>query len=438
MSHPTHRKRLRIAGVVAVGGMAVAACGTSGGTSSGGGNGTVKGGPGVDTTAKTIAVGQLSPLSGPVAVIGKPLTSGLEAWFDHVNDNGGLNGYKINFKDNEKDNQYTPTIHQQLYSQMQPNVAMIAQSLGSPTTAAIEDQAKSDNILLGTAAQDSEFVLDVHNINIGNPYNVDDANGVDYIVNKLGKKTAKIAVIYQNDSYGKPALKGIEAALSANNLTAIDEEPYNATDKDFTAQVLKLKQSGAEYVFAIATPTSAGTIVGTAAASKFAPQWVFQGPAWSEYLMTKDGTASGAPTPLFPLLSGGAGPAVWVLGFTASWGDTSVPGMAQFLADQQKYFPQQPPDGYYIYGYCMAEVETAILKKAIDNGDLSRAGILNAKTSLGNFDFGGLIPSLSYSTTPGPASRTSVIAQVDATSPGFLKVIQPQFESDVAKNLAMP
>src|ERR1700736_4511215 len=104
MSQRHQRQRLRVAGV-AVGALAVGACGTSGGTSSGAGNGAIKGGPGVDLTAKTITVGMLSPLSGPVAVIGKPLTAGLEAWFNHVNDNGGLSGYKINFKDNEKDNQ---------------------------------------------------------------------------------------------------------------------------------------------------------------------------------------------------------------------------------------------------------------------------------------------------------------------------------------------
>jgi ABC-type branched-subunit amino acid transport system substrate-binding protein len=441
MSHSTHLHRLGVAGA-AVGVLALAACGTSGATSSGGGgSGAIKGGPGVDTTAKTITVGQLTPLSGPVAVIGKPLTSGIEAWFNHVNDNGGLSGYKINFKDNEKDNQYTPTIESQLYSQIQPNIAMLAQSLGSPTTQAIEQQAITDNILIGTAAQDSEFTTDAHNLQVGNPYNVDDANGVDYIVNKLGKKTAKVGVIYQNDSYGKPALKGIEAGLSAAGLTAVDEEPFNSTDKDFTAQVLKLKASGAEYVFCIATPTAAGGIVGKAATSGFFPQWVFQGPAWSEYLMTKDGTAAGAQTPLFPVLTGTVAPIahpVWVLGFTASWGDTSVAGMAAFLADQQKYFPTQPPDGYYMFGYCLAKAETAILQKAIDSGDLSRAGILAAKQAVGTIDFGGLIPSATYSSTPGPASRSSVIAQVDAASPGFLKVIQPSFQSDVAKTLPMP
>lgn len=440
MSHSHTRRRLRIAGATA-GVLAVAACGTSGGTSSGGGGGSIKGGPGIDLTAKTITVGILTPLSGPVAIIGKPLTSGMEAWFDHVNDSGGLNGFKINFKDNEKDNLYTPTKHSQLYSQIQPNVAMIAQSLGSPTTAAIEQQAVSDNILLGTAAQDSEFVLDVHNINIGSPYNIDDVNSIDYIVNKLGKKDAKIGVIYQNDSYGKPALKGVEAGLSANGLTAVDEEPYNQTDTSFQGQIVKLHQSGATYVVAIMIPTAAGTAVGTAAAAHYFPQWVFQGPAWSEYLMTKDGTAAGAQTPLFPILSGTVAPGVppvLVMGDSPTWGDTSVSGMAGFLADQQKYFPAQAPDYYYLYGYCMAQAETAILKKAISMGDLSRAGILAAKEATGTVDFGGLYPPVTYSSTPGPGTRMSGLAQVDASTPGFLKSVQPAYQSDVAKNLPMP
>ena len=188
-------------------------------------------------------------------------------------------------------------------------------------------------------------------------------------------------------------------------------------------------------------PTAAGTAVGTAAAAHYFPQWVFQGPAWSEYLMTKDGTAAGAKTPLFPILSGTVAPGVppvLVMGDSPTWGDTSVAGMSGFLADQQKYFPAQTPDYYYLYGYCMAEAETAILKKAIEMGDLSRAGILAAKQATGTVDFGGLYPSVTYSSTAGPATRMSGLAAVDVSTPGFLKSVQAPYQSDVAKTLPMP
>ena len=408
--------------------LGVAACGTGGsGTSSSSGGGSLQTGPGVDATAKTITVGLQSPLSGPVAVIGKPLTSGIEAWFKHINDNGGIDGWKINFV--EKDDQYNPQLAVTTYNELLPQIAMMAESLGSAPTAAIKPLADSAKLVVGAAAQASAFVTDPVMAVIGTPYAIDMANGLDYIVNQQGNKSAKIALFYQNDDYGADGVKGYTAALNTLHFNDAGRVPYNATDTDFTGPAGQLKATGAQYVMVTATPTAAGKLVGTAAALGYTPHWFFQGPAWSEYLMTADGTATGKPGPLFQVLAGTTS----VLGYEAGWGDTSVSGMSQFLADQTKYFPAQPPDGYYMYGYCMGQMEVAVLKKAIESNDLTRQGILNAKENLGTVDFGGLIPSLKYTPQNGPADIQTDIAKVDPTSPGFLKIVQPYFVSDSAK-----
>ncbi|HEX4754914.1 MAG TPA: ABC transporter substrate-binding protein [Candidatus Dormibacteraeota bacterium] len=412
---------------------AVAACGTGGSGSSNSGGITT--GPGIDSNAKTITIGIESPLSGPVAVIGKPLTEGNEAYFKHVNDNGGVNGWKINFI--EKDDKYDPQTHVQLYNQLLPQIAMLGQSLGSPTTAAIRPLADSAGIVVGAAAQSSAFVNDKVMAVIGTPYAIDMANGLDYVVNQTGHSSAKIALFFQNDDYGADGVKGYNAAKTAFHFNDVGQVSYNATDTEFTAQAQQLKSLKADYVFVTATPVPAATLVGTAAALGYFPHWVFQGPAWSEYLMTADGTSTGAKSKLFPVLAGLAGGSTMVLGFTAGWGDTSVPGMSQFLADHDKYFPNQAPDGYYEFGYAQAQMEVAVLKKAIESNDLSRQGILNAKLNLGPVDFGGIIPSLTYTPQLGPADRQTDIAQVDPTSPGFLKIVKPYFESSAAMSLSL-
>src|SRR3954447_14945501 len=122
------------AGTIAIG---VAACGTgsSGGGSSGGGGG-VKTGPGVDAKTKTISLGVLSPLSGPVAAIGKPLTAGQETYFRAVNAAGGIDGWKVKLV--KRDSKYDPQTQVQQCNSIAGNVAFIAQSLGSPTTKAIQ------------------------------------------------------------------------------------------------------------------------------------------------------------------------------------------------------------------------------------------------------------------------------------------------------------
>ncbi len=422
--------RLRVAGAAGLLGV-LAACGSGGSSSSSSSSGAVKGGPGVDTGAKTIALGVLTPLSGPVALIGKPLTNGQQAYFNSVNANGGIDGYKVNLV--ERDDQYNPQMHVQFFNEILSQVAMIGQSLGSPTTLAIQQGADSAGIVVGAATQSSSWVTDKVMAVIGTPYAVDVANGIDYIVNQQGHKSAKIGIIYQNDEYGADGIRGYDAAKSAYNFTDVARQPYAATDTSFTSQVLAMKSAGAEYVFLTATPTPAATIIGTAATLGFHPTWVLQGPAWSEYLMTKNGTTADTNhTPVYPALAAGN---VWVLGYEAQWGDSNVPGMSQFLSDTQKFGSGQIPDYYYMYGYALAKVEGAILKKAIESGDLSRQGILNAKLNLGSVDLGGLLPSVNYSPSLGPVSRMTNISVVDPTVDGFLKPKSSFFESDAAKNM---
>ena len=409
----------------------VAACGTgSSSNNSSTASGGVKVGPGVDAKTRTISLGVLSPLSGPVAVIGAPLTAGQQTYFKSLNADGGIDGWKVNLV--ERDTKYDPQTQVQDFNQISGQVAFIAQSLGSPTTAAIQPMVDQMKLVTGAAAQDSQFVTDPTMAVIGTPYAIDVANGLDYLVAQKGLKSAKIGIIYQDDAYGQDGLRGYNQGLKTYHFNNVGEATYKATDTDFTAQVQKLKAAGAQYVFLTAIPTAAASIVGTAASEGYNPTWIFQGPAWSEYLMTSNGRADGKPTPVEKALAGH----VWVLGYEAAWGDTSVPGMAQFLSATKTYAPTQSPDAYYMYGYAEAKVEAAILKKAIADKNLSRQGLLNAKLNLGTVDEGGLIPPVTYTPALGPASRTSEIAAVSTSAPGFLKIVRPFFEGAAAKAMA--
>jgi ABC-type branched-subunit amino acid transport system substrate-binding protein len=307
----------------------------------------------------------------------------------------------------------------------------MAQSFGSPTTSAIEASAQSAGIMLGTAAQSSAFVNQSINAVIGTPYAIDVANALYYLTHTLGKANAKVGIVYQNDAYGADGLKGYDAALKAYHFDNVGSANYAETDTaSFTSQALAMKNDGAQYVVLTAIPTAAAFTIAAAAVIGYHPQWILQGPAWSEYLMTATGAAGSKATAVEPAMVG-----AWVLGFEAGWGDTSVPGMAQFLSIHNTYFKSQVPDGYYMYGYCLAEMETAVLRKAIAAKNLSRAGILSAKENLGTVNFGGLIPSATYTPKNGPADRETDIAEVNLTAPGFLKIVQPYFESAVAKKM---
>jgi ABC-type branched-subunit amino acid transport system substrate-binding protein len=408
----------------------LAACGTGGAGNNT--SGSVKSGPGVDAAAKTISLGAITPLSGAASVIGKPLTRGQEVYFKALNDSGGVNGWKINLV--TRDDQYIPQLHVQAYNEIIDQVAFIGQSLGSPTTLAIQPIAQQQKVLVMAAAQSSSFVSVPNFAVIGTPYAIDVANFLDYLVRQQGKPDAKVGVIYQNDEYGLDALRGYDAGLQAYKFKDVGRASFNNGDKEYGAQVLKMKSAGAEYVLLTSTPAAAATIVGTGATLGFNPTWVLQGPAWSEYLMTADGSPSGKATAAAAAIA----KKTWVLGFEGAWGDMTKAGMKKFLDDQKKYAPDQFPDRYFMYGYAAAQMLTAVIKKAIAKGDLTRAGILDAKQHAGKISLGGLVPDVEYTPSLGPASRASNIATVDLNSPGFLQIEKDYFVGDAAKNMRFP
>jgi hypothetical protein len=136
-------------------------------------------------------------------------------------------------------------------------------------------------------------------------------------------------------------------------------------------------------------------------------------------------------TQVAPLLQAEA----WLMGAGgALWGDTSQPGMQQMLSDIQTYAPSQQPDYFFQAGYTLAWITAAIIKKAADNKDLSRTGFVNAFSSIGTVDTGGLLPPLAYGSSPNQRvpTRDSRIFAIDPTQPGDIKPITGDFTGSAA------
>jgi ABC-type branched-subunit amino acid transport system substrate-binding protein len=408
--------------------LAVGACGTGNSTSSNSGatSGKLQAGPGIDVATKTIRIGDIDALTGPAAPLGIAVAAGHRAFFDSLNARGGIDGWKV--KLTVKDSGYKPQEHVQLFNQLQSSVAIL-NSFGSPTTKAIQPQVDQQKLVTFPASFDSIWGADSVMAPVGAPYSVDIANVLDYYTNS-GAKKPKIGIIYQNDEYGADGLRGFKAAKSALGFTDAGQQSFNPGDTSFTAQVQKLKAAGADAVVVTALPSATGPIVGTAATLGFKPQWILQGPAFLEQLITKDGNVGSAPTPVAPVLKGAL-----VTSFAAPWGDHGSPGMKQLVADHDRYSADLPPSIYFTLAYAQGQVQAAILRKAIASRNLTRAGILTAKQNLGTVDLGGIAPSVSYEPQPGPPTRKSLITVIDPKVPGFLKAVAPDHGSAVADSL---
>jgi ABC-type branched-subunit amino acid transport system substrate-binding protein len=428
------RRPLSLATPLAVLGasLALAACGTgdsttgNGGSSGGTSAGTVKGGPGVDIAAKTIRIGDINALSGPASALGKPVAAGHRAFFKALNASGGIDGWKVRLT--IKDSGYQPQQHVQIYNAIRNDVALL-NSFGSPPTKAIQALVDRDKLVTTPASFDSIWGADPVIAPVGTPYSCDIANALDYYT-KHGADKPKIGIVYQNDEYGQDGLRGFKAAKSALGFQDGGRQTFKAGDTEFTAQIQKLKRAGAQAVVVVALPSSTGPIVGTAASLGFKPQWILQGPAFLEQLITKDGSLHAKPTPVAAALKGAL-----VTSFSAPWGDSGASGMKQLVADHDKYEPDQPPSIYFALAYAASKVQAAILRKALADGDLSRAGILKAKQHLGKVDLGGVTPSVTYTPVGGPPSTKSLITRIDPSVDGFLKPVEESYGSDVADGL---
>lgn len=376
--------------------------------------------PGFDGT--TISVGVITPLTGPVAVIGTPLTNGTETWFKYVNEElGGIGGkYKVNLV--KEDSQYKPDLGVQAYNKIKNDVTLFAQLLGTPITKAVLQQLRSDNIVAAPASLDVDWVRDPNLLPVGAPYEIQMINAAAYLNGEGGKKGQVACSMIQDDAYGQSGQRGIDFAAKELGYEIKTTAKFTTGTPDFTAQIQSLKSNGCQVVYLVATPSDTSKLLGTAAQLQFVPQWVGQSPTW---------TGAFAKSPLAPYLQ-----ANFLLAAEGTeWGDNTVKGMTDMLDRLQKYTPSQQPDIYFVFGYYQARATTALLEKAVEMGDLSREGVMKALNEMGTVKFDGLTGDYDYGSSAADRNppRATTIYKVDPAKPGGLAKVKYEYTSDEAK-----
>ena len=411
----------RILWLVVVLAVLVAGCGGAADDGDSGGEGgeaaSLKSVPGFDGT--TIKLGVLTPLTGPVAVIGLPLTAGNQVYFDAVNAKGGIAGkYKVELV--QEDTQYSPPKTVQQYNKIKGDVVAFTQVLGTAPTLAVLPQLRTDGMIAAPASLDALWVREENLLPVGGPYQVQAINALDYYVKQADGKGKNICTFIQDDAYGEAGQAGVDFAAEKLGFKVADTQRFKAGDKDVTGQVQRLQRSKCDAVFLVATPTDAGTIWGTAAKLGFAPRWIGQSPTWIDEL---------GASPLAEYLQ----KTTWITAEGTEWGDNSVEGMTAMVDNVKQFKPDQEPDYYFGFGYEQGIAMAALLEKAVELGDLSHEGLMKASEELGSVSFDGLTDDYQY----GPADernppRTTTIYEVDPDKPFGLGKLEYQYESDAA------
>jgi branched-chain amino acid transport system substrate-binding protein len=344
----------------------------------------------VGATDTEIKIGNIMPYSGPASaygVIGKTE----DAYFKKINAEGGINGRKINFI--SYDDAYSPpkTVEQARKLVESDEVLFIFNSLGTPPNSAIQkymNTKKVPQLFVATGAtkwnDPKEFPW---TMGWQPNYQSESRIYAKYILKE--KPNAKIAILYQNDDYGKDYVKGLKDGLGAKAASMIvAEDSYETTQPTIDSNIVKLKSTNADIFFNVTTP-------------KFAAQAI-----------KKMAEIEWKPLHFLNNVSASIGSVMKPAGFDNSQGiissnylkDTSDPqwkddaGMKAFDEFLTKYFPEgNRVDGSVMYGYTVAQGLVYVLKACGDN--LTRENIMKQAASINGLELGGLLPGIKVQTS---------------------------------------
>jgi branched-chain amino acid transport system substrate-binding protein len=342
-------------------------------------------------TDTEIKIGQTVPFSGPAsayASIGKSQA----AYFHMINEQGGVNGRKINLI--QYDDAYSPpkAVEQVRKLVESDEVLLTFQIIGTPSNAAVQKYLNAKKVPQLFAATGASKFTDPKNFpwTLGfNPnYFVEGRIYGQYILKQY--PNARVGVLYQNDDLGRDYLNGLKAGLGDKTSTMIvAEASYEMSDPTIDSQIIKLKSAGADLFFNASTP-------------KFAAQAI-----------KKNAELGWKPVHILDINATSVGAVMQPAGLEASKGVISVnygkdpldptwkddPGMKKYFDFMAKYFPEGDKNSNFnIYGYSTAQLMVHVLKQCGD--DLTRENVLRQATNLKNVQLDLSLPGIVGNTTP--------------------------------------
>ena len=358
--------------------------------------------------AAEIKIGQTMPYSGPASAYGT-IGKVEAAYFQKINKEGGVNGHPINLL--SVDDGYNPAkaIEQVRKLVEQDQVSFIFQSLGTPSNVAIQPYLNTNKVpQLFVATGATRWNDPEHfpwTIGFNPSYELEGNTYGKYIA--AHQPGAKIAVLYQNDDYGKDLLKGLKAGLGDRAKSVIAEVTYEVSDPTVDSQIATLKASGADTFVNVTTPKFAAQAIRKAYDIGWKPK---------QYLSSVAASVGAVLTPA------GLEKAVGIdtVGYfkdptDKQWDDD--PAMKEWKAFMKESLPDLGlSDQNDTYAYIAAQTMVQVLKQCGD--DLSRANVMKQAASLKGFAPPLLLPGIAFDTGPNDFSLFDrlVLVQFNGTT----------------------
>ena len=345
-------------------------------------------GPGVSDNE--IKIGNTNPYSGPASTYGT-IGKSIAAYFAMINDQGGINGRKINFI--SRDDGYSPPKTVEMVRKLveEDQVLALFNTLGTPPNSAIRDylnDLKVPQLFVATGADKWNDPKHFPWTMGWQPsYRIESRIYARYILKQL--PDAKIAVLYQNDDFGKDYLIGLREGLGDKaDKMIVATQSYETTDATINSQIVSLQGSGANVMVTVAIPKFAAQTIRKVHDTGWKPMHILSNVSSSVGLVMR---------PAGPEKSVGIISAAFVKDPTdPQWQDT--PEYKEWLAWMKKYNSSgNIADAYTVYGYSAAQTMVAVFKQCGDN--LTRENIMKQAASIHDLKLPMLLPGISVSTS---------------------------------------
>ncbi|HYC64635.1 MAG TPA: ABC transporter substrate-binding protein [Reyranellaceae bacterium] len=341
-------------------------------------------------TDKEIKIGHTNPYSGPASsygVIGKCI----EAYWKSVNDRGGINGRMVKFV--TLDDGYSPPKTVEMVRQLveQEKVLALFNTLGTPTNTAIHkymNQKKVPHLFLATGASKWGKPKDFPwTMGYQPDYHTEAVIYAKHILANV--KDAKIAVLMQNDDYGKDYWEGFKDGLGKEANRVVKHVTYEVTDPTVDSQTIQMKDAGANVFFNISIPKFAAQSMRKAAEIGWKPV---------QYLNNVSAQVSTTMKPAGFENVQGVITAAWLKDPTdKQWeNDAELKTWREWMG---KYMPgANLSDVNYVYAYSVSFLMEQTLKACGDN--LTRENLMKMAANHKKLRVPGLLPGITVSTSP--------------------------------------
>lgn len=341
--------------------------------------------PGVTDTS--VLIGTHQPLTGPAALGYSKISAGARAVFDYINDNGGINGRKIEYR--VEDDGYNPTKTVEVVKKLvlQDEVFAVLGGLGTPThskvVAFLNSESVPDLLVSSGALMWDDPGKSPWTFGYQVDYTREGKILGKYVADKFPGQ--KVGLMFQNDDVGRDAQKGLDQFVAGQT---VSRQSYDPANTDVLPQVSALRKAGAQVVVCDCVPAYTALTILIAAKIGFQPQFVVSSigadPRTLTGLLQDFGKRAGAEVSAPQLLNGLIGS-----GYLPDVDDKNDPWTMLFREIHDKYIPNEPFTNTVMYGMVQAYTFGQALKAA--GRDLTRQKLVDAMKS-GTLEGPGVTP----------------------------------------------